>query len=182
MESTRSSTPGRGFPPIPLLLGMLYCLFFKAWKAIDSLTCVPNFLFSRVYLKLWFNFEDGPSLDLSCRMSSVFIIILIIHIIKTASFNKTILMVELEGKSLLSRWYLLAGNFPSSSYFHKIFGMHLQKGLVYLYTKKFLPLLLHFWNYNLSPNGKVIPYQRSSTPPNTAREGWMVQSIEDYSL
>ena len=60
--------------------------------------------------------------------------------------------------------------------------MHLQKGLVYLYTKKFLPLLLHFWNYNLSPNGKVIPYQRSSTPPNTAREGWMVQSIEDYSL
>ena len=34
--------------------------------------------------------------------------------------------------------------------------MHLQKGLVYLYTKKFLPLLLRFWNYNLSPNGQAI--------------------------
>ena len=34
--------------------------------------------------------------------------------------------------------------------------MHLQKGLVYLYTKKFLPLLLHFWNYNLSSNGQII--------------------------
>ena len=132
LESTRSSTPGRGFPPITLLLGMLYCLFFKAWKAIDSLMCVPNFLFSDVYLKLWFNFKDGPSLDLSCRMSSVFIIILIIHIIKTASFNKTILMVELEGKSLLSRWSLLTDDLSSSSYFYKIFGMHLQKGLVYL--------------------------------------------------
>ena len=43
-----------------------------------------------------------------------------------------------------------------SCYFHKIFGMHLQKGLVYLYTKKFLPLLLHFWNYNLSSNGQII--------------------------
>ena len=37
-----------------------------------------------------------------------------------------------------------------------MFGMHLQKGLVYLYTKKFLPLPLHFWNYNLSPNGQMI--------------------------
>ena len=34
--------------------------------------------------------------------------------------------------------------------------MHLQKGLVYLYTKKFLLLLLRFWNHNLSPNGQVI--------------------------
>ena len=34
--------------------------------------------------------------------------------------------------------------------------MHLQKGLVYLYTKTFLPLLLHFWNYDLSPNGQMI--------------------------
>ena len=44
----------------------------------------------------------------------------------------------------------------SFGYFHKISGMHLQKGLVYLYTKKFLPLLLHFWNYNLSPNAQII--------------------------
>ena len=43
--------------------------------------------------------------------------------------------------------------------------MHLQKGLVYLYTKKFLPLLLHFWNYNLWING--FPCWRSSKPPST---------------
>ena len=34
--------------------------------------------------------------------------------------------------------------------------MLLQKGLVYLYSKKFLALLLHFCNYNLSPNGQII--------------------------
>ena len=43
--------------------------------------------------------------------------------------------------------------------------MHLQKGLVYLYTKTFLPLLLHFWNYNLWING--FRCWRSSIPPNT---------------
>ena len=68
-------------------------------------------------------------------------------------------------------------------YFHKIFGMHLQKGLVYLYTKKFLPLLLHFWNYNLSPNGQMISLIGAQTRPQIQPlEGWMVQSIEDYSL
>ena len=71
-------------------------------------------------------------------------------------------MAELEGKL---RWSLSALNFPSSCYFHKIFGMHLQKGLFYLYTKKFLPLLLHFWNYNLWING--VPCWRSSMPPST---------------
>ena len=39
---------------------------------------------------------------------------------------------------------------------HKIFGMHPKKGLVYLYTKNFLPPLLYFWIYNPSPNGQMI--------------------------
>ena len=60
---------------------------------------------------------------------------------------------------------LSALNFPSSCYFHKIFGIHLQKGLVYLCTRKFLPLLLHFWHYNLWISG--FPCWRSSMPPNT---------------
>ena len=67
-------------------------------------------------------------------------------------------MAELEGKLPSSRWSLSALNFPSSGYFHKIFGMHLQKGLVYLHTKKFLLPLLHFWNYNLSPNEQIISF------------------------
>ena len=65
---------------------------------MDSLTRVPNFLFSDVYLNLLFNFKVGPSLDLSCLMSSVFIITLIIRIIKTTCFNNTILMGKVEGK------------------------------------------------------------------------------------
>ena len=36
--------------------------------------------------------------------------------------------------------------------------MHLQKGLVYLCTKRFLLPLLHFWNYNPSPNGQIISF------------------------
>ena len=58
-------------------------IFFKTWKAIDSLTCVPNLLFSDVYINLLYNFKAGPSLDLSCLISSMFIITLIIRIIKT---------------------------------------------------------------------------------------------------
>ena len=76
----------------------LLFIFFKAWKAIDSLTFVPKFLFSDVYLNLLFIFKIGPSLDLSCLMSSMFIIILIIRIIKATFFNNTILMAKLEGK------------------------------------------------------------------------------------
>ena len=71
-------------------------------------------------------------------------------------FNNTILMTKLEGKLLLSRWSLSALNFPSSGYLHRISGMHLQKDLVYLCTNTFLLPLLHFWNYNLSPNGQTI--------------------------
>ena len=60
--------------------------------------CVLNFFFSDVYLNLLFNFEIGPSSGLSCLISSMFIITLIIHIIKTTSFNNTTLMAELEEK------------------------------------------------------------------------------------
>ena len=59
--------------------------------------------------------------------------------------------------------------------------MHVQKDLAYLYTKKFLLLLLHFWNKNLSPKGQMIPLIGAQRrPQNTAPEGWMVQSIDDY--
>ena len=115
---------------------------------------MPNFLFSDDYLNLLFNFKVGPTSDLSCLMSSMFIITLIIRIIKTTCFNNA----ELEGKLSYSRWSLSALNFPSSGYFHKIFGMHLLKGLVYLSTKKFLLPLLHFWDYNPSPNGQIMSF------------------------
>ena len=72
-------------------------IFFKTWKAIDSLTCVPNFLFSDIYLNLLFNFKGGSSLYLSCLMSSMIIIIaLFVSIIKRTCFNNTILMAEPE--------------------------------------------------------------------------------------
>ena len=92
-------------------------------------------------------------------------------------------MAELEGKLPWGRWSLSAHNFPSSGDFHKIFGMHLQKGLVYLYIKKFLPPPLYFWNYNPSPNrqNNFLDWH-SSTPPNTTPGCWMVQSIEDSPL
>ena len=64
-------------------------------------------------------------------------------------------MAELEGKLPWSRWSLSALNFLSSGHFRKSSGMHLQNGLVYLYSKNLLPLLLHFWNYNLIPNGQM---------------------------
>ena len=76
-------------------------------------------------------------------------------------------MAELEGKLPLGRWSLSASNFPSSCYFHKMFGTHLQKGLAYLYTKKFLPLLLYFWNYGLSPNGQMISLIGALACPQT---------------
>ena len=82
----------------------------------------------------------------------VYFYTLIIRMIKTTCFSNTILMVRLERK------IPSALNFPGSSYFHKIFGMHLQKGLVYHYTKMFLLSLLHFWNYSLSPNGQIISF------------------------
>ena len=123
---------------------------------MDSLTYVPNFLFSDVYLNLLFNFKVRSLLDISCLMLSMFIIISIICIIKTTSFNSTVLMAELVATLPLSRWSLSARNFPFSGHFHKVLGMHLQKSLIYLCTNKFLPPLLYFWNYNPSPNGQII--------------------------
>ena len=75
-------------------------------------------------------------------MPSMFIIISIIRVIKTTSFNNTILMTELERKLAESRWSLSAHNFPNFGHFHNIFSKHLQKGLVYLCTETFLPPLL----------------------------------------
>ena len=117
---------------------------------------MPDFLFSDAYLNLLFNFKVGLSLGLSCLMSSMFIIVLIVCMIKTTCFNNTILIAELEGKLPQSRWSLSAHNFPSSSYFHKIFGMRLWKGLVYLSIKTFLPPLVYFWDYKPSANGQII--------------------------
>ena len=98
LGSTQFFTSYRDFPLITLLLATLYCLFFKAWKAIESLTWMPDFLFSAIYFSLLFNFKIGSSLVLSCLMSSMFIIILIFFIFKTTCFNNIILMANLEGK------------------------------------------------------------------------------------
>ena len=82
--------------------------FFKAWKTIYSLICVPYFFFRDVYLSLLFNFKIGPSLGLSCLILSMFIMILIIRIINTTCFDNTISMVELEGKLPSRSWSLFA--------------------------------------------------------------------------
>ena len=140
LRSIQFFTPHGGFPLITLLLGMLHCLLFKTLKAMDSLTRVPNFLFREFYLSLLFKFKTGPWLSLSCLMSCMFIIMrIIICITKTTCFDNTILMVELEGKLPKSRWSF-PSNFPNFSYLAKIFGTHLQKGLVYFYTKKVWPM------------------------------------------
>ena len=100
-------------------------------------------------------------------------------------------MAELEGKRPLSRWFLSAHNLPSSGYFHKIFGIHLQTGSVYLCTKKCLLALLYIWNYNPSPNDKSFPWLAlkhslqpppSQTPNLNTTERWMEKGIEDSSL
>ena len=71
---------------------------------------------------------------------------------KTTCFNNTISKAEHEGKLPQSRWSFSAHNFSNSGYFHKIFGMHFQEGLFFLYTSP----LLYFWNYNPSLNGQII--------------------------
>ena len=147
MRSTQFFIPYGGFPLITLLLGMLHCSRLQALKAIESLTCVINFLFREFCLSLLFKFKIEPSVSLSCLMPSTFIIMrIIIGIIRTTCFENTILMVELEGKLLYSSWSLSAHNFPNSGYFHKIFRTYLQKGLVvYFHTKTFLPQLVFFF-------------------------------------
>ena len=67
---------------------------------IFSRAFVSNSLFSEFYLILLFNFKSGPSLGLSCLVSSMFItiIMLIICILKTTCFDNAVLTPELEGK------------------------------------------------------------------------------------
>ena len=120
-----------------------------AYKAIDSLTCVPNFLFIDVYLNLLFNFKVGPSLDLSCLMSSMFIIILIIRIIKTTCFNNTILIAELEGKPLNVGVLFLPLTSPVP--------VTLTRFLTRTFRKVWSTFALKR-NYNPSPNGQIISF------------------------
>ena len=75
-------------------------LFFQCLNGHDSLTCVPNLLFSDFYLSLLFNFKIGLSLGVSCLMSSMFTTILIIRLIKTMCFDSTILIAELKERFL----------------------------------------------------------------------------------
>ena len=65
-------------------------------------------------------------------------------------------MTALEVKLPKSRWSLSVHKFPNSDYFHKIFSTLLQKVLIYVYSKKILPQLLYFWNYNPSPVGQIF--------------------------
>ena len=49
--------PWQSFLLITLLLWMPYCLLFQGLKGHRFLKCVPNFLFTDVYLNLLFNFK-----------------------------------------------------------------------------------------------------------------------------
>ena len=62
---------------------------FSGLKGHRFLDVLPNFLFSDFYLIVLLNFKIGSLLDLSCLMSSMFIIILTIRIIKTTCFDNT---------------------------------------------------------------------------------------------
>ena len=93
---------------------------------------MPNSLFSDFYLSLMFSLKIGPSLGLSCLMSSMFvIIIIIIRITKTTCFDNNILIAELKGNVPHSRWSLSAHNVPNSGYFHEILRTYFQEGSVY---------------------------------------------------
>ena len=116
----------QGFSANNLLLGMLYYLLFHDLKGHRFLGT-----FAKFYFKMW------PSLSLYVIKSMFIIKGIIIRLIKTTFFQNFILMAELEGKLPCGRCYLSAHNFPNSGYFHKIFGMHLKKGSVYFYIKKF---------------------------------------------
>ena len=157
MGSTQFFTPHKGFPLITLLLGMLHCLLFEELKSHRFLDTCAKFLVSWILFKSLIQVQNWSLAEPFCLLSSMFIIMRILtRIIKTTCFESTISMAELKGKLPLSKWSLSAHNFPNSGYFHKIFGTHLQKGLVYFYTKKFLPQHLFFFNYNLSPNGQIF--------------------------
>ena len=60
---------------------------------------LPSSLFSDFYLSYLFSFKTVPMLGLSCLMSSMFIIIiLIIRKSKATCFDNAILIAEVEGK------------------------------------------------------------------------------------
>ena len=73
---------------------------FSANMLFQDLHACAKFLVSWIYLSLFlFKFKIGPSLNLFCLMSSMFIIMqIIIRVIKTTCFENTILMAEHEGK------------------------------------------------------------------------------------
>ena len=91
--------PWQSFLLITLLLWMPYCLLFQGLKGHRFLKCVPNFLFTDVYLNLLFNFKSWFLVrSFLSNVVHVYYYTLIIRIIKTTCFNNTILMAELEGK------------------------------------------------------------------------------------
>ena len=65
-------------------------------------------------------------------------------------------MAELEESFLRVDGPFLPLTSPVPVTFTRFLACTFRKGSVHLYNKKFLPLLLHFWNYNLSPNGQMI--------------------------
>ena len=95
LGSTQFFCPYRGFLLITLPPGMLYFIFFQDLKNHRFLDVCAKFL---AYLSYLFNFKIGSLLGLSCLMSSMFIIILIIRIIKITCFDNIILKAELKGK------------------------------------------------------------------------------------
>ena len=92
------------------------------------MTCELDLPFCDFYLSLLFNFKIGLSLGLSCLMSSMFIIILVIRVIKTTYFDNTILMAELEGKFLKVGGLFLSITAQVLVKNHKIFGKNFWKG------------------------------------------------------
>ena len=117
----------------------LLLLWSRLWSFAAGLWSLASGLWSFVVVCRWF--------VAVCRSLWLFVVVAsfsnydIIHLIKTMCFHNTILMAHLEVKVPYSRWSLSAHNFPSAGYSHKLFSTHPQKGLVYFYTKRILPML-----------------------------------------
>ena len=117
----------------------LLLLWSRLWSFAAGLWSLASGLWSFVVVCRWF--------VAVCRSLWLFVVVAsfsnydIIHLIKTMCFHNTILMAHLEVKVPYSRWSLSAHNFPNAGYSHKLFSTHPQKGLVYFYTKRILPML-----------------------------------------